>query len=199
MAECYEYLKLLSSKTLAFIESEFKSQQQPQSQRAESSSKSSKEAVSIKIHSIVEEDLTNSKTNAGTKLHRIFVESNNPFDNYQNTGWILLDEVTSCMICNQGLSSYFQSKANCAACGIVVCKACIPYRKYIFELSALGPLKICKNCFSGPQVSLEFAFAQTFIIFLCVISAGDYSLNTSPKKTHQTQILAPTIVKFCTG
>jgi hypothetical protein len=85
------------------------------------------------------------------KVTRVFVAAQDS-GSYAHVGWVLASEVSFCMVCASGFGM-FNKKHHCRSCGHVVCHSCSNYNATIIEISSLGPMRICKQCFSGRVIN----------------------------------------------
>jgi hypothetical protein len=85
-----------------------------------------------------------------TKLHRVFVSSHDT-GKYVNMGWVLQPEMYHCMICLDPFGPT-DTKDNCRACGIVLCRRCVdPFPVIVDALEACGPLPVGRCCYWGQE------------------------------------------------
>jgi hypothetical protein len=73
----------------------------------------------------------------------------NPPPYASTVGWVVLSDVTACMVCSERFSTIFPRKHHCRACGNVVCLKCSPRDVPIAELGSAEPVKVCIQCDAG--------------------------------------------------
>ena len=96
----------------------------------------------------------------GTKMtaRRLCARSSESFFSYRRIGWLLADDVTTCLVCAREFNG--QQKHHCSSCGNVICDKCLCKEKaLILELIECGPLNVCSLCYWG-QDAVE---AQTSV------------------------------------
>jgi len=84
---------------------------------------------------------------SNSEIFRIFVESPTS-GKYSTVGWVLKDNISSCMIC---ATNFVDSNnlGHCFACGNIICNKC-SMNDYIVEfLESLGSVKVCMGCCWG--------------------------------------------------
>ena len=81
-------------------------------------------------------------------IHRYYVTYSNGF---RGVGWIIDEEIRSCMICNQTFH-FFLRKHHCRSCGNIICQKCSNNFVIIEEMYDLGEQRVCNMCYWG-QVS----------------------------------------------
>ena len=70
---------------------------------------------------------------------------------FDGVGWILNEDMNSCMICAT-VFSFFNGRHHCRACGNIVCGACSPQFIVIHELSQFGKQRVCNQCYWGQEI-----------------------------------------------
>ncbi len=70
---------------------------------------------------------------------------------FDGVGWILNEDMNSCMICTLEFS-FFNSRHHCRACGNIVCGSCSPQFIIIHELSQFGKQRVCNQCYWGQEI-----------------------------------------------
>jgi hypothetical protein len=99
----------------------------------------------------------------GTKktVHRVFIQSNDS-GSYCKTGWIVRDDLDSCMICSKSLNdipassfSLFRTgsktasnKKHCRACGNIICEDCSGTKAIVYPMVEC-PSRVCILCNYG--------------------------------------------------
>lgn len=82
-------------------------------------------------------------------IRRLFIQTSIASD-YSNVGWVLNEDLDSCMICSQEFN-VFRTKQHCYSCGNLVCSVCSCEDGIIYELEDMGPLRVCFQCFWGQE------------------------------------------------
>jgi hypothetical protein len=81
------------------------------------------------------------------QVHRIFMTAKQcPM--YNEVGWIIENDVDYCLICS-GAFGFFLYKYYCYGCGNVVCHSCSSNECIVDALTALGPQRVCTQCYWG--------------------------------------------------
>jgi hypothetical protein len=144
------FLKLKAAKSLVDLETEWKIQ--------ESTATTSKSSSQQCILGIAETIVI---INGSQKIvHRVFVKSKDSGE-YSKVGFILSQEVDSCMVCSSmfvrksDVWSVFDwgqdrsKKIHCCACGNVLCVDCCGNQAIVKDISFVGPVDVCKQCYWG--------------------------------------------------
>jgi hypothetical protein len=79
-------------------------------------------------------------------VRRLFVSK--PDSDYDGIGWIINEDITMCMVCSQSFG-FFRWPHHCRCCGNLVCNSCSPEVAVIFELSEMGEVRVCIQCYWG--------------------------------------------------
>lgn len=120
------------------------------------------------------------------EIRRLFVKAPDSGD-YCNTGWILLNDVDNCMICNKEFG-VFRGKMHCRSCGNVICSDCAPEKAEILEILSVGEQIVCIQCDWGQGE------------VLCVRNLLPETLDDGPKKAANVSItVALATAKFKKG
>jgi hypothetical protein len=86
------------------------------------------------------------------KCHRVFVIAADS-GNYYKLGWIANDDMDRCMVCHCKFYDQLTSgKHHCRACGNIVCDTCSKGRAVVREISLLGPIRVCNQCYFGQEI-----------------------------------------------
>jgi hypothetical protein len=93
-----------------------------------------------------------SKTDPTKTFRRLFINSEN--SNFAGIGWILDEDATECMICEESFG-IFTYRHHCRACGNVVCNTCSKFKAKIATLEELGFVRVCSRCFVGKDVLIN--------------------------------------------
>ncbi len=88
---------------------------------------------------------------AKVNVRRVFVRLPQTED-YRNVGWVLCDDVDSCMICNSWFWPFFDKKMHCQICGNIVCEKCLNEVLIIAEFRDFGYVKACSHCYWGQVI-----------------------------------------------
>jgi len=67
---------------------------------------------------------------------------------FEGVGWIINEDINDCMVCGIPFG-IFRWPHHCRSCGNLVCNTCSPEVAEIYELSSLGPVRVCVQCFWG--------------------------------------------------
>lgn len=90
-------------------------------------------------------------------------------------GWILDEDIHSCMEC-QVEFNFLTRRHHCRACGNIICSNCSPYKATIPTLDELNGSRVCVNCF-GLKVNLNnlrhYANLEEFDSFETISSHSD--------------------------
>jgi len=70
---------------------------------------------------------------------------------FDGVGWILNEDMNSCMICTMEFS-FFNGRHHCRACGNIICGTCSPQFIIIHELSQFGKQRVCNQCYWGQEM-----------------------------------------------
>ncbi len=76
------------------------------------------------------------------EVFRVFVYTNYSGD-FSKIGWLLCDEIDSCMICTKRLFN----KTHCYSCGNILCSNCNDHLALVKSLEILGQVNVCKLCY----------------------------------------------------
>lgn len=88
------------------------------------------------------------------RIKRLFIHSSDSGD-YAFVGWVINSEMNYCMVCSTAFGM-FTYQHHCKACGNIVCDTCSQSRAPIAEIEALGPKRVCLQCYWG-QVDSYFS------------------------------------------
>lgn len=77
--------------------------------------------------------------------YRVYVTSTGGGD-YCKVGWVLMDNIPACMICQTAFGLLTAGKHHCLACGDVICAKCSPNKAIIEELRSEEMHRICSTC-----------------------------------------------------
>jgi hypothetical protein len=86
--------------------------------------------------------------------YRVYVTSTGGGD-YCKVGWVLMDSVPACMICQTAFGLLIAGKHNCLACGDVICAKCSPTKAEIAELRSEEMHRICSTCQANNAVEVS--------------------------------------------
>jgi hypothetical protein len=100
-------------------------------------------------------------------IHRLFICSRDSRE-YVNVGWILSQEIPSCMICAVEFS-WMQGieKHHCRACGNVICENCSPNEAVVDRILSCGAVRVCNFCSFGQSpvvASFNKQFGESVLI-----------------------------------
>ena len=96
-----------------------------------------------------------------TVRRKHFPQGNN---NYLGVGWVLDEDVKMCMLCGS-VFGITNRRHHCRCCGDLVCAACAPYMVTVYEISDLGPVRVCTRCCWG-QVNNALDVAYVYRLTL---------------------------------
>jgi hypothetical protein len=148
------------------------------------------------------------------KVHRVFIQSNDS-GSYSKTGWIVRDDMDSCMICAKALNhvptssfSLFSSankktvgkKNHCRACGNIVCEDCGGTKAIVYPMIEM-PSRVCILCNYGqfpvdpiPNDTLGvslFSESSSSSTASSIQTEGLTSLTPSKKLSFPSSLLSP--------
>jgi hypothetical protein len=98
---------------------------------------------------------------------------------YKGVGWVVDDDFDDCMICGINFG-FFTLKHHCRSCGNLICDSCSPYFVVIYELSDMGKLRICVQCYYGQKkVYMEECFNITAVLKFENIYNNIFNINNN--------------------
>jgi hypothetical protein len=100
------------------------------------------------------------------RIRRVFIST---YDsrNYSNLGWVITEDINSCMICDTPFQSFSINNAShhhCRGCGNIVCSKCSNSTAVVDLLDNLGTVRVCSLCYYGQnpvEVLLNYLPKQT--------------------------------------
>lgn len=84
---------------------------------------------------------------------RVFVRLKDNSSSY-DIGWIVGNDVESCMVCFASFN-FFRTRKHCYACGGIFCYKCTQNSVNLAEYPELGEVPICRMCYFGQVCAME--------------------------------------------